>query len=350
MVLHDTIPRPGMHVYGIQIPITGSNALRSLKHLLDQEDLAARREQWLVEEAMRPLGRDAVRGTHDPAYVDRLMAPGDPGFLLDREPNDPEREVIRAFELVSEDGSFHRFDPGAADKTLTELRDQSLRLAYGTSRGARLALDHEEHFVFYFGGGMHHGQYDFGEGFCLVNDLVIAVRGLQSEGRIGQAWIVDVDAHKGDGTAALTAGDEGIRTLSVHMADGWPMDQPRVLSDGRANPSFVPSDIDVPIAAGEEAQYLPRLREAMAEMERRYGVPEFLLVVDGADPYERDQLPSAELLKMSREAMLERDTFLYRWFRERGVPALFVMAGNYGYHSWEIYSQFLERQLRGELD
>ena len=78
--------------------------------------------------------------------------------------------------------------------------------------------------------------------------------------------------------------------------------------------------------------------------------PGFVLVVDGADPYERDQLPSAELLKMTAAQLLARDAYLYRWVRARDVPSLFVMAGNYGYHSWEVYSQFLTAQLRGELE
>ncbi|MCG8403223.1 MAG: histone deacetylase, partial [Firmicutes bacterium] len=229
-------------------------------------------------------------------------------------------------------------------------RDQSLRHAAGTTIGAELSLDGDDGFCFYFGGGMHHGQYDFGEGFCPVNDLVIAVRSLQARGRIETAWIIDVDAHKGDGTAALTRNDETIRTLSIHMAQGWPLDQPREMSDGRPNPSYIPSDVDVPVEAGEESTYLPRLEEAMEELERRYPLPDFLLVVDGADPYERDQLPSATLLQMSRDQLLERDAMLYRWFRDRSIPALFVMAGNYGYHSWEIYSQFLERQIAGRLD
>ena len=350
MVLHDLVPRPGMHVFGIQIPITGSNALRSLEHLVGQPDLAAARSRWLIEEELSPMGREPMLRSHDPNYVDRLLVGPDPGFLAGRSPNSAEREVMRAFELVNADGSYHRFDPASAERTLTQLRDQSLRLAHGTIRGAEIALEHEDRFCFYFGGGMHHGQFDFGEGFCLVNDLVVAVREMQARGAIDTAWIVDVDAHKGDGTAALTAGDDTIHTLSVHMAKGWPLDQPVTLDDGRDNPSYVPSDIDVPIDSGEESQYLPRLKEAMEEMERRYPLPDFLLVVNGADPYERDQLPSAELLKMSREDLLERDRYLYRWFRERSIPALFVMAGNYGYHSWEIYSQFLERQIRGELD
>lgn len=335
MILQDATPRPPITAYGIQIPITGSNGDRTLEYLRSVPEVAAPLEAALRVEKIEPLGAEALLRVHDPAYVERLLS------------NDErcEGEIQRTFELVDADGNWNRYDPGSAERSLHALRDQSLRLAAGTSRGAELALEAPEQFCFYLGGGMHHGQYDFGEGFCLVNDLVIAVRSLQASGSISNAWIVDVDAHKGDGTAALTAEDDSIRTLSVHMARGWPLDQPRTLPDGRPNPSWVPSDIDVPIDSCEEHTYLPRLRAAMGEMEERYGIPEFLLVVDGADPYERDQLPSAELLKMTGPQLLERDLFLYNWGRERRVPMLFVMAGNYGYHSWEVYSAFLEAVL-----
>lgn len=340
MILHDRTPKLPITVFGIDIPITGSNAKRILEYLLEQRDLAARRREWLREEHFPPLTREAILRVHDRAYVECLLA----------EDERADREIERTFELVNPDGTYNRYDPARAEQNLRALREQSLRLAAGTSRAAELALTGPDPFCFYLGGGMHHGQYDFGEGFCPVNDLVIAVRSQQAAGRIGNAWIVDVDAHKGDGTAALTREDESIRTLSVHMARGWPLDQPAVLPDGRPNPSFVPSDVDIPIAPGEEAQYVPRLVAALQEMEERYGVPDFLLVVDGSDPYERDQLPSTEHLRMTREQLLERDTLLYRWAAEHSLPSAFVMAGNYGYHSWEVYVGFLERQLRGQLE
>jgi len=343
VILHDRTTKLPITTYGIQIPITGSNAGRTLDYLLSREDLSERRDTWLREENFPPLTREAIERVHDPAYVERLLS----------EDERCDREIERTFELVNPDGTYNRYDPVTAERDLKALRDQSLRLAAGTTRAVELALDgrdnRAEDFWFYLGGGMHHGQYDFGEGFCPVNDLVIAVRTQQAAGRIRNAWIVDVDAHKGDGTAALTAEDPTIHTLSVHMARGWPLDQPRELPDGRPNPSWIPSDIDVPIDSGQESEYVPRLQNALVELEEKFGVPDFLLVVDGADPYERDQLPSAELLRMSAEQLLERDTHLYRWGRDRNLPMVFVMAGNYGYHSWEVFSAFLERQIAGEI-
>ena len=333
-----------MSDYGIEIPITASNDRKTLEYLLSQNRLSDTRDTWLYETELEPLTREALVRVHDAAYIDRLLsAPVDL--------NGPcEREMIRTFELVNPDGSYHRYDPDATRLNLCDLRDQSLRLAAGTTYGAELAVNGSERFCFYLGGGMHHGQYDMGEGFCLVNDLVIAIRTLQHHGSIKTAWVIDVDAHKGDGTAALTVTDDTIETVSVHMAHGWPLDQPKTLADGRPNPSFTPSTLDIPIAEGEEGEYLPRLEAGLTTMESRYPLPDFVLVVDGSDPYEHDQLPSARLLRMTADQMFDRDTYLYRWIRERRIPSLFVMAGNYGYYSWEVYSRFLEAQIRGELE
>jgi acetoin utilization deacetylase AcuC-like enzyme len=188
---------------------------------------------------------------------------------------------------------------------------------------------------------MHHAQRDGGAGFCLVNDLAIALRRLQFEQRIRSAWVIDLDAHKGDGTAAITAGDSSIATLSIHMARGWPLDQPERDADGRPNPSFVPSTIDIPIEAGEEPLYNQRL-EAGLERLADIGPPDLALVIDGADPYELDELPSTAGLRLSLGQLLQRDQLVYSFLKNRGVPGAWVMAGGYGRNSWRVYTQFLE--------
>jgi hypothetical protein len=76
----------------------------------------------------------------------------------------------------------------------------------------------------------------------MINDIVIAARKMQAEKGIEKIWVIDTDAHKGDGTAAITAGDDTIVTLSVHMASGWPLDGPQTLSNGTDNPALIPSD------------------------------------------------------------------------------------------------------------
>lgn len=203
---------------------------------------------------------------------------------------------------------------------------------------------------------MHHAQADYGNGFCPLNDMVIAVRKLQAEGHIRTAWIIDVDAHKGDGTAALTRGDDFIKTLSIHMAKGWPLDKAEYDSEGRLNPSFTPSDIDIPIDAGEEDQYAARLEAGLHSLAEG-PLPDLALVVSGADPYEHDELPSTRSLRLTLDQMLARDRLVYTFLKERNIPRAYVMAGGYGERAWEPYSRFLiwalldtVAQLNGGMD
>jgi acetoin utilization deacetylase AcuC-like enzyme len=191
---------------------------------------------------------------------------------------------------------------------------------------------------------MHHAHLDQGKGFCLLNDIVIALRKLQHAGEIETAWVIDVDAHKGDGTAALTQTDPSIITLSVHLANGWPLDGPRILADGSANPSFAPSDIDIPVASGEEGSYVQRLEAGLKALDE-LSSPDLALVVSGADPFELDELESASGLALSLEQLLDRDLLIARFLQERSIPQACLMSGGYGPQTWRVYAQFLEKIL-----
>jgi acetoin utilization deacetylase AcuC-like enzyme len=173
---------------------------------------------------------------------------------------------------------------------------------------------------------------------------VIAIRKLQAEGLIRTAWIIDIDAHKGDGTAALTKGDDSIITLSIHMANSWPLDGDEYDPDGKFNHSFTPSDIDIPMAKGEDHLYIPRLQEGLERLDR-WAHPDLALVVSGADPYFKDELPSTGDLKLSLAQLKERDLLTYNFLKQRDIPRAYLMAGGYGDSCWEVYAQFLEWAL-----
>ncbi|GHU82356.1 hypothetical protein FACS189468_6480 [Spirochaetia bacterium] len=279
------------------------------------------------------------------------------------------RALLTTYELIDDQGQPHRYEPDRAVKPLAELFNAILAQVGGTYLAARLALAEGPGFCFYLGGGMHHARYDGGAGFCLLNDIVIAARRVQAENRARLIWVVDVDAHKGDGTAELvrfarergelgTPGGPDILTLSIHMAQGWPLDEeglrqafpggtPRL---DRA--PLVPSDVEIPIEAGEEAAYVPKLEKGLAALEKLSGArrpgnpkPDLVIVVDGADPYEHDGLPSSALLKLSLEQCLERDMLIYRYLTGRRIPSAWIEAGGYGNRAWEPEAHFL-RGLR----
>lgn len=330
MILYDPRIPASLTEFGIQIPLRDSRTIKTFEALQDDPKLKSLQKHWHRDRIVETLTREDLLRVHSAGYVERLYSAA------------LEQEIIATFELIDAEGKYYRYAPETATRPLTDLFDRLLLKSAGTVQAARLALQHG--FCFSFTGGAHHAQHDFGNGFCLINDVVIAPRKLQFEKKVDRVWIIDVDAHKGDGTAALTAGDDSIRTLSVHMANGWPLDCPAVLAGGRPNPSFIPSDIDIPIESGEEPYYLARLRTGLQKLAEG-GTADLAIVVCGADPYEKDELPSATLLKLSLEQMFARDQLIYTWLEERRIPAVFLMAGGYGDEVWRVYAQFLRWAL-----
>jgi len=335
MILYDPTERMGFFEFGIQIPIFDTKTSHTFNALLRDPLLADRIGEWHLDRVDETLTREDLQRVHSRDYVDRLFS------------DSLEEEIIRTYELIDDQGHYYRYNPNEATQPLARLFDRILKRVAGTTQCCRVAL--EQGFCFYFGGGMHHAQYDCGNGFCMLNDIVIGLRKLQGEQKIQNAWVIDVDAHKGDGTAALTRGDETIRTLSIHMAHGWPLDGDPLDADGRPRPSFIPSDIDIPIAAGEETTYNQRLREGLHQLDA-LSQPDIAIVVSGADPYEKDALPSTQPLRLSRAQLLERDQTIYRFLEKRRIPQASLMAGGYGPQVWEIYAGFLAWVLRERLN
>jgi acetoin utilization deacetylase AcuC-like enzyme len=250
--------------------------------------------------------------------------------------------VSETYELIDSEGRYHRYAPHRAERPLSELAGYALRTVAGSYECCRIAL--EEGSCFYLGGGMHHAKHDGGDGFCMLNDVVIAARKIQAEHRVQRIWIIDLDVHKGDGTAALTADDDSLITLSIHMAGGWPLDRPKWLPDGSLHPSHVPSTIDIPVEEGGEDAYLPLLEDGLERLEST-GTPGLAIVLYGADPYEKDELPSSAGIRLDYRQMGERDELVYRFLEERDIPRAYLKAGGYGISAAEPLTAFMRFYL-----
>lgn len=181
----------------------------------------------------------------------------------------------------------------------------------GTLLAARLALT--SGLGFNLGGGFHHAFAAYGEGFCAVNDVAVAVRRLQSEGAIQQAIVVDVDVHHGNGTAGIFAGDPSVFTLSIHQANNYPAEKP-------------PSRLDIDLADGTgDAEYLARLEEGLCAALAEFR-PDLLVYVAGADPFVDDQLGG---LALTFEGLLARDRLVFTRAGREKMPVAVVLAGGY---------------------
>lgn len=183
--------------------------------------------------------------------------------------------------------------------------------AGGSILAGRMAL--EDAICVNIGGGFHHAYPDHGEGFCVLNDLAIAVRRLQKDGAIQRAITVDCDVHQGNGTAAIFAGDHTVFTLSIHQENNYPYPKP-------------PSDLDINLEDGVgDDEYLARLEEGLDKSLTDFQ-PDLMVYVAGADPYREDQLGG---LRLTKEGLEKRDRLVYEKARAKKIPVAVTLAGGY---------------------
>lgn len=323
--------------YGIGVPLLSERARRVKDTLADHPLLGQQIDAWYYSGEMPEIEKEDLLQVHSESYIQELLS------------DNPHAIISRTYELDDEQGDAGRYNPEQAKRPLRELVDKALANVAGTHQSSLLAL--QKGFSFFLGGGMHHAMTDQGRGFCLVNDIVISARKLKRANLAQKIWIIDVDAHRGDGTAELCLGDKHILTLSVHMAAGWPLDSSPLDKQGNLKKCRYPGTVDVPIAVNAEPYYLQGLSHGLQLLEAvaKGDKPDLAIVVNGSDPYELDKLSSSADLKLSLEQMLERDMFIYRFLQERRIPQSYLMAGGYGEHSWEVYYQFLSSVLQEQL-
>ncbi len=162
-------------------------------------------------------------------------------------------------------------------------------------------------------GGFHHAYPGHGEGFCMINDVAIAVRRLQKDGLLRRALIVDLDVHHGNGTAAIFAGDAEVFTFSMHQENNYPVPKP-------------PSTLDIGLEDGAgDDQYLELLEGGLQKAFSTL-TPELVCYLAGADPYREDQLGG---LGLTIEGLRRRDEAVFEAALPRGVPVMATLAGGY---------------------
>lgn len=193
-----------------------------------------------------------------------------------------------------------------------ELVERSRRSVGGTMGAARAAL--EDGVGVNLAGGTHHAFAGHGEGFCVFNDVAVAIQALRAESRARTFAVVDLDVHQGNGTATLFDGDADVFTLSVHGASNYPFRKTQ-------------SDLDIalPDGAGDDV-FLDGVRTGLAAAVGARA-PDLVFYVAGADAHEGDRLGR---LSVSKDGMFERDRLVVRAAEESGAALAVVMAGGYG--------------------
>lgn len=205
--------------------------------------------------------------------------------------------------------------------TLAAARSMFAGVNEGLTWGAHLA------------GGTHHAFADRGQGFCVFNDVAVAIRALQDDGKIERALVIDCDVHQGNGTAKLFEGDATVFTFSIHGAKNFPLKKEV-------------SDLDVPLTDGcEDEAYLELLTPAI-EQAFAAGPFDAVFYISGADPYHEDRYGR---MKLTKAGLRERDRLVLTRCRVEGLPTTIVMGGGYARDVQavaEIYAGTIEEAAR----
>ncbi len=167
-------------------------------------------------------------------------------------------------------------------------------------------------------GGTHHAMPDRAEGFCVLNDVAVALRVLRRSGWVRRALVVDLDVHQGNGTASYFGGDRawpagGVYTLSVHGARNFPFEKP-------------PSTQDVGLADGTgDAEYLSILADILPDALRQSD-PDLVVYLGGVDVVEDDRFGR---LSLSRNGLAVRDRYVCETVKAADVPLCLLLSGGY---------------------
>ncbi|MFT3787770.1 MAG: histone deacetylase [Tepidisphaeraceae bacterium] len=181
----------------------------------------------------------------------------------------------------------------------------------GTLAAARAAM--EDGIACNLAGGTHHAFPDRGEGFCVFNDVAVAIRTLQHDEPFIQCIVIDLDAHQGNGTNFIFAGDSNVFTYSIHVGRNYP---------SRKEPGS--RDVELPRFVSGEA-YLDALHTTLPECVDRFE-PDLAFINLGVDVHTDDRFGQMHL---STEQMRQRDQFAIDLCRDWGIPVALVYGGGY---------------------
>ncbi len=265
---HYPLPLPEGHRFPIQ------------KYRLIREALEG--DGWFTF-APAPLAKpEVIALAHDAQYVERFVRGELPAPIMRRIGFPWSPELVKR-------------TLGSAGGTLSATMD-----ALDTGWGGTLA------------GGTHHAFRGEGSGFCVFNDIAVAILWLRSRGLVRRAAVVDLDVHQGDGTAQIFQEDANVLTTSVHCRTNFPF---------RKQQSKIDIELEDATHDEEYLQVVERLLPRVAEF-----APEIVFYQSGVDGLASDALGR---LSLSHAGLKERDRRVLSFARENKIPLVITLGGGY---------------------
>ena len=265
---HHHFPLPEGH----RFPVT---KYRRIRELLESTGLFDLRPAPLAEASQ-------VEVAHDPDYVRQFIE----GTLP--------RETMRRIGFPWSEGLVRR-TLASVGATLA-ASEQALTTGFGGT----------------LAGGTHHAFRAEGAGYCVFNDIAIAIESLRKQGKASRLAVIDLDVHQGDGTAQMFENDPDVLTFSMHGGKNFPFRKQR-------------SKIDIELEDGtEDGIYLEKLASALLAV--REFQPEFVFYQAGVDPLDSDRLGR---LSLTMNGLRERDRMVFELVGRQGWPVVVTLGGGY---------------------
>ncbi|GAB5408752.1 MAG: histone deacetylase [Balneolaceae bacterium] len=162
-------------------------------------------------------------------------------------------------------------------------------------------------------GGTHHAMPDHGEGFCVYNDVAVAIKVLQHSKWVNKVLVIDCDVHQGNGTAVIFSKDPNVYTFSMHGEKNYPFEKP-------------PSTFDISLPDNtEDAVYNKTLISALDKIMGTF-IPDLVFYLGGIDPLKTDHFGR---LSLSLKGLRERDRIVIKTITRKDIPLALLLSGGY---------------------
>jgi acetoin utilization protein AcuC len=257
-----------------------------------------------------------------------------------KEPLKPEPVTAEDLESVHDKSYIRIVEAASCGQNLKEAEDYGLgtldnpiakgmaegaRLQIGgTLMGARLLIENKANKILQFGGGFHHAHRTLAAGFCIYNDLGLAIKELTKEG-LHIAYL-DLDVHHGDGVQEIFYSDENVLTISLHESGeylfpgtGWVHELGN--SMGRS------LKLNVPLEPFTEGDSYLEIINGIVEPALKWFKPDAIIVQAGADAHFSDPLADLMLTTQDFEKIFKRVIELADQYCKKKV--LFTLGGGY---------------------
>jgi len=161
-------------------------------------------------------------------------------------------------------------------------------------------------------GGTHHAFPDRGEGYCVLNDIAIAIRALSDSDKV-KVLIVDLDAHQGNGTNYIFQNNPAVYCYSIHVGANYPSRK-------------CAGDMDLALERWVSGvEYLQQLKNTLPNTVNQFK-PDLAFYLAGVDVHEDDRFGQ---MKLTTADMEERDLFTIGLLKEKRIPLVTVFGGGY---------------------